>query len=665
MSPGGAQSTVRRRAAWIGGALGMVVQYWMVTSGTGDLFRAQRDADYFDAQAHAWLAGHWWVPARVVGLEGIVVNGHTQMYFGPLPALFRVPFALFTDSLDSRLAALSMLVAAGVAVFASVRLLGQAHRLRRPDTPWSTADVIATAAVAFGVPAATTVLFLSSRTLVYHEASMWGIALSLLALSLVIDAAERATARNLVLASAMTTAAISSRVSVGLGPAAALGVLALVLSCRSRRPAWGAAVATGVPILAYAVVNFVRFHTLFSVPLRDQVRAMIDPASKEFLRHNSGFFGLQFVPTSLVAYFRPTGLRFSGWYPFVDFPRSTPVVGNVVFNNIERVASAPVTMPALMVLAVGGIAILVRRNAPTPFRIAVIGAGVGCVTMFLFCYIAHRYLGDLVPFLVIAGVVAVDALVGAGHTRWRPWAVGGLAVLGVFGVWVNAGLGVLQQGAWGSQLDQSDIARFVNTRLSINDQLGWETPMVHSVASGARLPTRANAADYAIVGDCDALYIFSGTRPNFLEPTTWRPVERTRASGTRRFAVRYHDAPKGTIEPLIAIGTQDPPAVLGLEHLGGGRARLVWQGPPDPYHGTVFMLQPGTHTLDVTADPYLNQLRVDIDGDKVLEGFFGTSGLDMSLGQLPVPVAGIEPTLDGSIREVASHPDTSLCRSLQ
>ncbi len=61
-------------------------------------------------------------------------------------------------------------------------------------------------------------LFLGSRTLVYHEASAWGVALALVALSLVIDAAVQPTPRNLVLASLATTATMSARISVGLAP---------------------------------------------------------------------------------------------------------------------------------------------------------------------------------------------------------------------------------------------------------------------------------------------------------------------------------------------------------------------------------------------------------------------------------------------------------------
>ena len=71
------------------------------------------------------------------------------------------------------------------------------------------------------------------------------------------------------------------------------------------------------------------------------------------------------------------------------------------------------------------------------------------------------------------------------------------------------------------------------------------------------------------------------------------------------------------------------------------------------------------HRLDVTADPYIYQLSVDIDGSNALEAFFDTSGSDMSLGQLATPISGIENTLDGTIRELPSSDRAPLCRSLQ
>ncbi len=119
--------------------------------------------------------------------------------------------------------------------------------------------------------------------------------------------------------------------------------------------------------------------------------------------------------------------------------------------------------------------------------------------------------------------------------------------------------------------------------------------------------------------------------------------------------MQVHGTPRGTVEPLHAFGDQDPPGVLGIEHLGGRRVRLVWEGPPDGYQGAAFTLGPGPHRLEVVADPYLNQLRADVDGDTRLEGFFGTSGPAVSSGQLPTAVPGIEPSLfDGAIHELPS-----------
>ena len=651
-SPPAARGVVwRTRAALTGGALGLLIQWWMVTGGTWDLFRARRDADYFDAQAHAWLEGHWWVPPRVVGIEGIVVDGHTQMYFGPLPALLRLPVALFTDALDARLSAFSMLAAACLAVYAALRLLGQVQRIRRPDAVISMGDAVAAGALAFALPAGTTLLFLASRTLVYHEASMWGVALSLLALSFVIEAAEHITTRNLALSCIAATAAISSRVSIGLGPMFALALLAVVLTYRARRPAWGAALAAAVPLIAYAVVNWIRFRTLFSVPLRDQVRTMLDPASHRFLEANDGYFGLQFVPTSLVAYLRPTGLRFSGWFPFVDFPRDTRVIGDATFDTIQNVVSAPVAMPALVGLALAGAVLLARRHAPTSLRIAALGAVAGCVTIFVFGYISYRYVGDLLPLLLILGVVAIDAIVGARPRSWRPIVVTGLAVLAVFGIWVNLGLGFLQQGTSGSQVDPDDVARFVDLRLDVNDRLGWATPVVHRVARDGRLPRRADPGDFAVVGNCAALYILSDVKRNFLEPVTWRPVERSRRSGARHLEARLRPAPAGTVERLLTIGAPERPGALELEHLGRGRARLVWRGPPDTYRGRAFTIDPGVHRLDVTSDPYIHQMSVAIDGDIALEGYFGAAGLATTYGNVIVT------ELRGN--------GTPLCRSLQ
>ena len=43
------------RASVIGATLGIALFVGVLTRGTGDLFEWQRDSDFYDAQAHAWL----------------------------------------------------------------------------------------------------------------------------------------------------------------------------------------------------------------------------------------------------------------------------------------------------------------------------------------------------------------------------------------------------------------------------------------------------------------------------------------------------------------------------------------------------------------------------------------------------------------------------------
>ncbi len=52
----------------------------------------------------------------VVGYEGFIVDHRTYMYFGPFPALLRLPVLAVTHGLDGRLTPWSMTVAFVVAL---------------------------------------------------------------------------------------------------------------------------------------------------------------------------------------------------------------------------------------------------------------------------------------------------------------------------------------------------------------------------------------------------------------------------------------------------------------------------------------------------------------------------------------------------------------------
>src|SRR5262249_5502073 len=122
-------------ASAIGGAMAGLLFCWMLTAGSFDLLRRQPLGDFYDAQAHALLHGHWDVARQVLGIEAFVVHGRAYMYFGPVPAILRLPVAAFTHALDGRLTQVSMLLAFGVALLYVSRWSWRVRSLVREDAP--------------------------------------------------------------------------------------------------------------------------------------------------------------------------------------------------------------------------------------------------------------------------------------------------------------------------------------------------------------------------------------------------------------------------------------------------------------------------------------------------------------------------------------------------
>ena len=126
----------RRRfaRAWTAGsAIAAAVFGWLVTAGTGDFFRHQRlFDDFYDAQARAILHGNLALPRLTLGLEGIVHDGKTYMYFPPAPAILRIPVVAFTHALDGRLGAVYLLLAFVLAMAGAGVYVWRIRRLLRP-----------------------------------------------------------------------------------------------------------------------------------------------------------------------------------------------------------------------------------------------------------------------------------------------------------------------------------------------------------------------------------------------------------------------------------------------------------------------------------------------------------------------------------------------------
>jgi hypothetical protein len=682
-----ARPSQTERGPVIGAVAAGLVFVGLLCDGHLSLLRRDSVGGFFDLQAHSLLHGHLSVPAEGLGLEAFFVHGHAYMYYGPWPALLRMPVAAFTHRFDGRLSQLSMLVAFAVAMVFTIRLTRRIRPLVRGDAPMTRIEQWATGAFVFVVGGGSVLTFLASVGWVYHEAELWGAALAIAAFDLIVAFTITSARRELVLASLLTTLAFLSRGSVGAGPVAALGLLFAASLWRPARTVFGLsprtagkgraggpaglAVAFAVPVVAYAAVNYAKFRTLFSLPASRQILYTPISASRRaaLAANGNSLFGVKLVPTTVVHYLRPDGIRFQQLFPFVTFPPPAHVIGNARFDTIDASASLTATMPALTVLAIIGLVCVARARRPAPqapglavLRAPVLGAAAALPVTLAIAFIAERYLSDFVPLLLLLAVpglhvaLAWIARPSTGRAIRRVVIVG-LATLGVLSVWANVGLAILYQRTLApTEVNDWRIADFVRFQQSIHSHIpGGAMPYVRR---GEVLPRPGPLGTIFVLGDCRAVYWSGGD--------SWRAIERTRSTGYWRVQTTFAAAPRDQWQPVFVNGTPGAGSYLAVRvlpharvvfgYISDGTGRPWLQSPP-------VHIRPSTASvLDLVYDPSRGQLAVRVDGRLVVDAPLLLRPIENpTIGRSDIggPVAA---AFAGTISELPTSP--TLCRSL-
>lgn len=195
------RGAARWATASLAGAIPAFAVHVLVALGPGpSMLGRVTNGQFYEVQARSFLDGRWDVPAGSIGAERFRVGDRFYEYFGPFPALVRVPFVALGDGLDGRLSRLAVLTA--VAVFlAGASLL--AWNLRGDD-PVRRRELVVAGAFVFVCGCATPLLFLTSWTAVYHEAIAWGSAWAVVAYGLLAAHLRRHATAPLVLAGVAT-----------------------------------------------------------------------------------------------------------------------------------------------------------------------------------------------------------------------------------------------------------------------------------------------------------------------------------------------------------------------------------------------------------------------------------------------------------------------------
>jgi hypothetical protein len=312
-----------------------------------------------------------------------------------------------------------------------------------------------------------------------------------------------------VLATAgFTLGAVLSRATAGFACAAAV-LLAAVLLARGRRGTaarawwWKLGLAGAVPVLISAAINIAKFRHPWLFPIEDQVFTGLSEQRRHSIAANGGdLFGANLAWSTIPAYFRPDGIRFTSLFPFITLPAEPAAAyRGGVFDLTYRTGSVTSFMPLLLGLAVYGVVLAFRRSASAGMRLLrlpIIGMALVPDGVLFGAYISHRYTAEFLPLLIVAGALGMVELgrrISTSSPDRRRLLLGGLALVAAFGVAANLAIAVTNQALANPG---PVLSHHLGRQEALSGLLGGDLDD-HVVAS-VQLPGDAPADEVRIVG---------------------------------------------------------------------------------------------------------------------------------------------------------------------
>ena len=529
MTPDGVARLRRSVATTLGVLVGSAAYLLTLLSYSRDVTRTAMGIGYasnfFDLQARAFMDGHLWVPRGSLGIEGFVLRGQEYMYFPPFPALLRIPVLFTTREYDGRLTLLSMALAFVLMAVMTSRLVWLVRDLMQPETPLGRLETAAMAALIAVTTGGTTLTFDAADPWVYHEVYAWAIPLVIGSMYWMLRVLHSPDRKAIGWLTAFCLATVLTRTTGGwavclVSVLAGVWLLSGRLHADRRRTGWWVVGGALGALLVGVAYNWVKFRHPYLFPLEDQVWTDLNAHRREALEVNGGTItGPQFFTTSLNAYFRPDGIRFVDYFPWVTLPAEPArAEGRAFLDQSYRTGSITAFMPWLFLTTALATLVLFRPGVDRARRILRLPLVAGVLVtggVMGYGYLAHRYTSEFVPALVIGGTVGTVAFVHWLRRRPRP-----VAALGLLVLVAATGFSVAAQMLTGfTETALTSRGPALQRYLAVQEALSGpqQTRLVSRVD---RLPSGGTTDDIAIRGDCEAVYVNSGD-----ESQPWVPVE--------------------------------------------------------------------------------------------------------------------------------------------
>ena len=426
---------------------------WLITLGTFRFIAADEFGSFYDHQAAAWLKGRWDVPEPALSEESFVVDGKVYGYFGPTPALIRVPLVALGVGFGqvTRLCMMLDFAACLAGAYALLRLARRWHE--SSAVPSVVMTILFTATVGLG----STLFFLGSRAYVYHEAILCGAACAIWSAYATLRYFRAPASRWWLPALGLGVLAVQARAPSGLFALTLLGCAALAVLITKRHSPAAATLrrhigigATSVAgVLSFNAVSYLKFGTFEGCPLRYNVHYTAEKLAVVEGRN----FHLSNLRFNSDAYLLRPSLSLSRHFPYIyrEFAdRRLYPESRMVYR--DQTLAMPWAMPGLFALAVAGsaLAAAILPAARTPLIVLWAAAIPFTLAMLTAIAVTQRYTADFSPFLI---AVAAFGIAGIETLRPRLRAMTGMIAASpcILGILITAALAVHHQReiVWG------------------------------------------------------------------------------------------------------------------------------------------------------------------------------------------------------------------------
>ena len=380
------------------------VVLWLFTmTGGRDIFVKEVLGGAYDSQAEHFLRGDVGVDSAAIGHETMIVNGKVRMYFGPFPALLRIPLNFIYPAGHGKWSRISGFCAGVIALFAFASLVRTA--LRSSPLSSRARNWVGNACV-IGFALGSPLLLLVGNLSIYDEAIIWGLAWSLAALYFACRSRTTegaALTRSLLAFSFCAGAALLSRGTFGAPFVLIAPLLAIRLFHRQAiRNITALLLPLGAALVFYLFLSYARFGDFSGMPMRYN----INPVQRDFaVKH--GLFRVERVPYSFADYFVLRSPKLQREAPFLKANRKDYHHENLyVMPFTETYSSLLWSSSWILLGAVIGVAVLLRPGGADGVDRAIAAIFLLQVIVILsFMGLCQRYIAELFPFLIFAFVI--------------------------------------------------------------------------------------------------------------------------------------------------------------------------------------------------------------------------------------------------------------------